>query len=223
MALTRGLPAAPEAGAPTRSLYQQIRLARLWFPLAIVGVVFAYQLGVVPLGGPRWQFWSTLLFYSILGPAVTFATLDWIADDRRLLVRSQSARCLAAYVYAAAGSGESSTDLSWDGQTMVYELGQLLAETERFPDGPRRAADRRFGAVRGARRPGLVHLSGLDAGHVPADVRPRAGARAAGVALPRLEPGHPGVERAPGDDRLRRRRERDGLPRADRGSGAGGV
>ena len=61
------------------------------------------------------------------------------ADDRRLLVRSTSARCLAAYVYAAAGSGESSTDLSWDGQTMVYELGRLLAETERFPDGPRRS------------------------------------------------------------------------------------
>ncbi len=61
------------------------------------------------------------------------------AEDRRLLVRSQSARCLAAYVYTAAGPGESSTDLSWDGQTMVYELGQLLAETDRFPDGPRRA------------------------------------------------------------------------------------
>jgi NAD+ synthase (glutamine-hydrolysing) len=61
------------------------------------------------------------------------------ADDRRLLVRSTSARCLAAYAYAAAGAGESSTDLSWDGQTMVYELGQLLAETERFPDGPRRS------------------------------------------------------------------------------------
>ncbi len=61
------------------------------------------------------------------------------AEDRRMLVRSASARCLAAYVYAAAGEGESSTDLSWDGQTMVYELGELLAETERFPDGPRRA------------------------------------------------------------------------------------
>jgi NAD+ synthase (glutamine-hydrolysing) len=61
------------------------------------------------------------------------------AEDRRLLVRSQSARCLAAYVYAAAGLGESSTDLSWDGQTMIYELGELLAETERFPDGARRA------------------------------------------------------------------------------------
>jgi len=61
------------------------------------------------------------------------------ADDRRLLVRSASQRCLAAYMYAAAGQGESSTDLSWDGQTMVYELGDLLAETERFPDGARRA------------------------------------------------------------------------------------
>jgi NAD+ synthase (glutamine-hydrolysing) len=61
------------------------------------------------------------------------------AEDRRLLVRSASARCLAAYVYAAAGQGESSTDLSWDGQTMIYELGELLAETERFPEGPRRA------------------------------------------------------------------------------------
>jgi NAD+ synthase (glutamine-hydrolysing) len=61
------------------------------------------------------------------------------AEDRRLLVRSQSARCLAAYLYAAAGAGESTTDLSWDGQTMVYELGQLLAETERFPEGSRRS------------------------------------------------------------------------------------
>ena len=61
------------------------------------------------------------------------------ADERRLLVQSTSARCLAAYVYAAAGPGESSTDLSWDGQTMVYELGELLAETDRFPAGARRA------------------------------------------------------------------------------------
>ena len=89
MALTRGLPDALGSGTPSRSLYQQIRLARLWFPLAIVGVVLAYQLGVVPLGGPRWQFWSTLLFYSILGPAVTFATLDWIADEVRRRERAQ--------------------------------------------------------------------------------------------------------------------------------------
>jgi NAD+ synthase (glutamine-hydrolysing) len=60
------------------------------------------------------------------------------AEDRRLLVRSASARCAAAYLYAAAGQGESTTDLSWDGQTLVYECGSLLGEGERFPDGPRR-------------------------------------------------------------------------------------
>ena len=60
------------------------------------------------------------------------------AEDRRLLVRSASARCLAAYAYAAGGEGESTTDLSWDGQTMVYECGDLLGEGERFPSGPRR-------------------------------------------------------------------------------------
>jgi NAD+ synthase (glutamine-hydrolysing) len=61
------------------------------------------------------------------------------AEDRKLLCRSVSSRCLAAYVYAAAGQGESTTDLSWDGQTMIYENGLLLAETDRFPDGPRRS------------------------------------------------------------------------------------
>ena len=61
------------------------------------------------------------------------------ADDRKLLCRSASSRCLAAYVYAAAGEGESTTDLSWDGQTMIYENGVLLAESERFPEGARRS------------------------------------------------------------------------------------
>src|SRR5690606_33088099 len=59
------------------------------------------------------------------------------ADDRELLVRSASARCLAAYIFAAAGGGESSNDLSWDGQTLIYETGRRLAATDRFPDGPR--------------------------------------------------------------------------------------
>ena len=61
------------------------------------------------------------------------------AEDRQLLARSASARCNAAYLYAAAGQGESTTDLSWDGQTLIYECGDLLAESERFPEGPRRS------------------------------------------------------------------------------------
>jgi len=61
------------------------------------------------------------------------------ADDRSLLARSASSRCLAAYVYAAAGEGESTTDLAWDGQTMVWENGVCLAQSERFPKGERRS------------------------------------------------------------------------------------
>jgi NAD+ synthase (glutamine-hydrolysing) len=55
------------------------------------------------------------------------------AETRKLLCRSQSARCLAAYLYAAAGAGESTTDLAWDGQASVFENGVTLVETERFP------------------------------------------------------------------------------------------
>jgi NAD+ synthase (glutamine-hydrolysing) len=61
------------------------------------------------------------------------------ASDRELLCQAQSSRCLAAYVYAAAGEGESTTDLSWDGQTTIYENGVMLACTDRFPQGDRRA------------------------------------------------------------------------------------
>jgi NAD+ synthase (glutamine-hydrolysing) len=71
---------------------------------------------------------------NLSGSPITIAR----AEDRKLLARSASSRCSAAYVYAAAGQGESTTDLSWDGQTMVYECGSLLGESERFPDGPRR-------------------------------------------------------------------------------------
>ncbi|MDY6982457.1 MAG: nitrilase-related carbon-nitrogen hydrolase, partial [Pseudomonadota bacterium] len=54
------------------------------------------------------------------------------ADERKLLCASQAARCLAAYVFSAAGPGESTTDLAWDGQGSIFELGELLAETGRF-------------------------------------------------------------------------------------------
>ncbi len=61
------------------------------------------------------------------------------AEERCLLCRSASSRCLAAYVYAAAGEGESSTDLAWDGQTMIWENGVGLAQSERFPKGDQRS------------------------------------------------------------------------------------
>ncbi len=58
------------------------------------------------------------------------------ADYRHQLVASQSSRCLAAYLYSAAGPGESTTDLAWDGHALIYENGTLLAESRRFSQEP---------------------------------------------------------------------------------------
>ena len=58
------------------------------------------------------------------------------ADTRSALCRTQSMRCLAAYLYAAAGQGESTTDLSWDGQTSIFENGNQLGQGARFEEEP---------------------------------------------------------------------------------------
>ncbi|MXP32791.1 NAD(+) synthase [Parerythrobacter jejuensis] len=54
------------------------------------------------------------------------------ADDRKLHCRSSSARSICAYVYSASGHGESTTDLAWDGQGVIYEMGELMGESTRF-------------------------------------------------------------------------------------------
>ncbi len=58
------------------------------------------------------------------------------SDYRQTLCAMHSARCLAAYLYSAAGQGESTTDLAWDGEAMIYEKGDLLAKAPRFSDEP---------------------------------------------------------------------------------------
>ena len=71
------------------------------------------------------------------------------AEMRRLLCASQSSRCIAAYAYSAAGAGESTTDLAWDGQTGIFELSEMLAETERFSPEPEMSiADVDLGRIR---------------------------------------------------------------------------
>ncbi|WP_419827147.1 NAD(+) synthase [Sphingomonas sp.] len=54
------------------------------------------------------------------------------ARERALLCASQSGRTVSAYIFSAAGPGESSTDLAWDGQATVHELGRELAASSRF-------------------------------------------------------------------------------------------
>ena len=70
------------------------------------------------------------------------------AETRRLLCAGQSRAACAAYVYTAAGPGESTTDLAWDGQAGVFECGQMLAETERFVGDQVAFADVDLGRIR---------------------------------------------------------------------------
>ncbi|MBA5686848.1 NAD(+) synthase [Rugamonas apoptosis] len=58
------------------------------------------------------------------------------AGYRHQLVSQQSARCVSAYLYTSSGSGESTTDMAWDGQALICENGELLAETKRYQDEP---------------------------------------------------------------------------------------
>ncbi|HUP22310.1 MAG TPA: NAD(+) synthase [Thermoanaerobaculia bacterium] len=69
----------------------------------------------------------------LVNPSASNVTIDKAAY-RRLLCQSQSGKCVAAYVYAGAGYGESTTDLAWDGHGLICENAEILAETQRFAD-----------------------------------------------------------------------------------------
>ena len=70
---------------------------------------------------------------------------------RRQLVAGQSARCIAGYVYASCGPGESTTDLVFGGHCLIAETGTVLAESERF------------------RRDGHLTIADVDLDHVQRD------------------------------------------------------
>ncbi|MFL5862227.1 MAG: NAD(+) synthase [Solirubrobacteraceae bacterium] len=78
--------------------------------------------------------------YTALAGATVLANLSasniTVGKDgyRRILCEAQSGRAIASYIYTAAGLGESTTDVAWDGQSLIYENGQLVCESERFDD-----------------------------------------------------------------------------------------
>ncbi len=67
----------------------------------------------------------------IVNPSASNATIGK-ESYRRQLVSNQSARCLSAYLYSAAGRGESTTDLAWDGHGLIADYGEIKAESIRF-------------------------------------------------------------------------------------------
>ncbi len=97
----------------------------------VLGVEICEDMWVPVPPGARAALAGATVLANISGSPVTVGR----AEERHLLCRSASVRYQSAYLYAAAGAGESSNDLSWDGQAMVYEAGDLLASTPRFdPD-----------------------------------------------------------------------------------------
>ncbi len=97
-------------------------------PDCIVGIEICEDLWAVePPSGRAALAGATLL----VNPS---ASTELLGKDayRRELVRQQSARCMAAYVYAASGPGESTTDVVYSGHSLIYENGTWLAESERF-------------------------------------------------------------------------------------------
>jgi NAD+ synthase (glutamine-hydrolysing) len=100
------------------------------------------------------------------------------ADTRRLLCASQSARAIAAYIYTAAGLGESTTDLAWDGQAEVFENGVELARSERFIGDVITLADVDVGRLRAER----MRVNSF-ADNAAAELRPDRPFRTVPVAL----------------------------------------
>ena len=120
--------AAISAGAAEAPFGTDLLFAADDLPGFVLGVEICEDMWVpVPPAGALAQAGATVLA-NLSGSPITIGR----ARSRELLCQSTSARCLAAYVYAAAGAGESTTDLSWDGQTVIYENAVKLAEGERF-------------------------------------------------------------------------------------------
>jgi NAD+ synthase (glutamine-hydrolysing) len=98
------------------------------FPGCVVGIEICEDLWAgQPPSGPLSLAGATV----IVNPSASNELLGKM-QYRRDLVRQQSARCMAAYLYAGAGPCESTTDTVFGGHSMIVENGAVLAETERF-------------------------------------------------------------------------------------------
>lgn len=84
--------------------------------------------------------WGALAGATVLANLSASNIIIGKAGWRRELCAGQSGKCVAAYLYTAAGMGESTTDLAWDGHALIYENANLLAESERFSDREQRLA-----------------------------------------------------------------------------------
>ncbi|HAJ37147.1 MAG TPA: NAD(+) synthase [Chloroflexi bacterium] len=124
----RALPAMIEVGGSQVPFGVDLLFVAADMPSCVVGIEICEDLWAVePPSGRLALAGATVL----VNPSASNELLGK-AEYRRELVRQQSARCLAAYVYAGAGAGESTTDVVYSGHCLIAENGTLLAESDRF-------------------------------------------------------------------------------------------
>ena len=88
--------------------------------------------GWVPIPPSTWaSLGGATVLANLSGSPVTVGKESY----RKLLSTSHSARCIAAHLYVAAGFGESTTDLAWDGDALITENGTLLTRSAQFEMG----------------------------------------------------------------------------------------
>ena len=118
---------------------QSVRYLGREIPLG-TSMIFSDRVGFVAgieICEDLWALNPPSSFLALAGAKVIFnpsASNELIGkyEYREELVRTQSARCVSAYLYSSSGVGESSTDTVFGGDAMIAEYGSVLARGERF-------------------------------------------------------------------------------------------
>lgn len=100
---------------------------------AIIGVEICEDLWV-PLAPHEYQALAgATVLINLSASNEVLGKVDW----RRIMVSSESGRCIAAYCYVSSGIGESSNDLVYGGHVLIAENGTILRESARLSPEPR--------------------------------------------------------------------------------------
>lgn len=97
-------------------------------PSALIGVEICEDLWV-PLAPHEYQALAgATILINLSASNEVLGKADW----RRIMVSSESGRCIAAYCYVSSGIGESSNDVVYGGHILIAENGTILSESERL-------------------------------------------------------------------------------------------
>lgn len=125
------VPAEFKIGADTVPGFARPALQACDLPAFVVSPEICEELWVTSPVSADASAWGATIIANLSSSPVTVGR----ARDRRLMCQSASHRGACAYIYTSSGEGESTNDLAWDGQALIYESGDLVKENQRFHRG----------------------------------------------------------------------------------------